>query len=231
MIISHAGVSRGRAYDCLHSLAARGLVSVSSQNNRQRFSPAHPRRIRLLLNEKRRGLNSLSSALDAEVSRLEALIPSSPEPRMLLFHGREGLKSLFDDCLESTGEVLVLGAYTENSAVLKYFLQYVLPRFHKARVKRDISFRYLYPQGSAERARQVLSLPLTRVRILPLSIASVSAVQVRGDKVDLILWSGQGTGVTIDSRDIAQQQRDYFNFLWAQSKPLRKAKKIKQARI
>jgi hypothetical protein len=102
-----------------------------------------------------------------------------------------------------------------------------LPNWHNRRIKKKIKAKFVFPSGSKLRAHQIAKLPLTEVRLLPLKFGSISATQIRGDKVDTVVWSSNPIGIIVRSKEVAKEQKRYFDFLWSISKPL-KSKKIKE---
>ena len=121
-----------------------------------------------------------------------------------MYKGNKGLKSIFQDWLEERKEILVIGAYPEVSESLKRHMEYSLPSFHTKRVRQKQTMRFIFPEKSILRAKQLKEYEFTPVRILSSPFASATSIQIYGDKVATIMWSSDPIGIVVRSREIAQ---------------------------
>jgi sugar-specific transcriptional regulator TrmB len=221
-IIKKSGLSRGQVYDCLDSLMEKGVVSYSVQANRKYFEAVSPKQFRSIIDRKKEELEAVEKELEEAIPGIESKRKlGKAEQEVTLFKGKRGIKSIFDDILEYKKDILAIGGYTEDAETLKYFMRYILPGFHKRRIELKIKMKYVFPEGSLLRAKQLGEMPLTEVRILPAKFGSAMATQIRGDKVDIIVWSSSPVGITMRSKEIAEYNRKYFEFLWNISAPLK----------
>jgi sugar-specific transcriptional regulator TrmB len=221
-IIKKTHLSRGQVYDCMDSLAEKGVVSFNIQANTKYFEAISPKSFKLIVEQRKEEIASIENNLVAMLPILEAKRKLGKEPQeVTLFKGKRGMKSLLYDSLEEKQDVYIIGGFTEEAETLKYFMKYVFPAYMDKRIKLKIKSTYIFPEGSIFRAKQLLEYPYTEVRILPAKFASISATQIRGDKVDIMLWSSDPIGIMIRSKEIASYQKKYFDFLWSMAKPLK----------
>ncbi len=220
-IIATTNLSRGQVYDCLGSLAMKGLVSHVIMSNTKYFEAVAPAHLKKILEDKKEAIVAQEQALEKILPKLERKRKLSKEDQEVFhYKGRRGLKTLFEDALNTKGTLHIIGGFAEDAKTIKEFIPTVLAEFHRRRIQRGLSAKLIFPEGSIERAHQVKDLPMTQVRILPADFASVAGLQIRDDKVDFVLWTSQPIGTTIRSKEIAKYHKQYFDFLWKQAKPL-----------
>lgn len=99
-------------------------------------------------------------------------------------------------------------------------MEYSLPSFHTKRVRQKQTMRFIFPEKSILRAKQLKEYEFTPVRILSSPFASATSIQIYGDKVATIMWSSDPIGIVVRSKEIAQSYRDYFSVLWEMAKPI-----------
>ena len=221
-IIKKTELHRGAVYDALERLIEKGLVSYVIKANRKYFETASTKRFLDVIAKKHEQLEQDKLKLLQIMPALESRRKLGKAPQeATLFKGNKGLQSIFQDFLDEKQEILVLGAYTTEATALQYFMKFNLPRFHKQRIKQKQTMKYIFPEQSILRAKQVSEYQYTPVRILKAPFASLSSIQIYGDKTAIILWSSDPMGVIIRSKEIAQSYRDYFNALWNMAKPIK----------
>jgi sugar-specific transcriptional regulator TrmB len=221
-IIFKTNLSRGQVYDCLGSLATKGLVSNVIMSNTKYFEAFAPTRLKKVIERKKEELETQEKELDKIIPALEKKRKLSKEDQEVFhYKGPRGLKTLFEDALNTKGTLHIIGGFAEDAKTIKEFIPTVLAEFHRRRIQRGLKAKMIFPKGSIERAFQVKDLPNTEVRILPADFASVAGLQIRDDKIDFVLWTSQPIGTTIRSQEIANYHKQYFDFLWKQAKPLK----------
>ncbi len=219
-ILKKIELHRGAVYDTLDKLIDKGLVSHVIKANRKYFEAANAKNFIDVIEKK-------EDKIQKEKQELLQLIPQLEDKRKLgkapqevtLYKGNKGLKSIFQDWLEDKKEILVIGAYAEDAESMKYHMKYSLPAFHNKRVKQKQTMKFIFPKKSILRAKQLKQYKYTPVRILPASFASLTSIQIYGDKVATIMWSSEPIGIVVRSKEVAQSYRDYFNHLWKTAKP------------
>ena len=219
-ILKNIDIHRGAVYDTLDKLMDKGLVSYVIRSNRKYFEAADPKNFLHVVERKEDQLQQEKEELLQVIPQLEQKRTLGKEPQeVTLYKGNKGLKSIFQDWLEENKEILTIGAYAEDAASLKYHMTYSLPAFHRKRVKQQQIMKFIFPQQSKFRARQLKKYKHTPVRILPAPFASVTSIQIYGDKVATIMWSAEPIGIIVRSKEVSQSYKDYFNLLWNMAKP------------
>lgn len=220
-ILKNIEIHRGAVYDTLDKLMEKGLVSYVIKANRKYFEAANAKNFLDVIEKKEENLEKEKQDLLQLIPLLESKRKLGKSPQeVTLFKGNKGLKSIFQDWLEERKEILVIGAYDEEAESLKHHMEFSLPAFHNKRVKQRQAMKFIFPEKSILRAKQLNEYEYTPVRILPSPFASVTSIQIYGDKVATIMWSSEPIGIVVRSKEIAQSYRDYFSVLWEIAKPI-----------
>lgn len=222
-VIKKAGLHRAATYDAIERLLEKGLVSYVIKAHRKYFEAASAKRLIDVVERQEDKLKAEKNTLLDLIPILESKRSLAKEPQeVTVFKGNKGLKSIFQDWLEEKKEILVIGAYTEEAESLKYHMKYTLPGFHNRRIKQKQIMKYIFPQQSILRAKQLAEYAYTPVRILKVPFASLTSIQIYGDKTAIIVWLADPIGIVIRSAEVAKSYRDYFEVLWNISQPINK---------
>lgn len=185
-ITKMSGIHRRNVYDAIERLIEKGLVSYTIKERTKYFEVTNP----------------LPEFLQIRK------IPDA-ENIAVIYQGLNGVKSIFEDILNSKKENLVLGAHKPPENIKDY-----LERFHKKRIRFRIKERLLFfNKTDTKRAKKLSELPFTKVRFLPNSNGSKVAINIYGDKVAMLMRKESG-GFLIKNEFVAENFREYFNLLW-----------------
>lgn len=213
-ITEESGVHRRNVYDALERLAKKGLVGHTFRDRTKYFEISSPYLLLNMVKEERklleRGEKEIKSMISGMVSRK---CMENGNQDVKIYRGPESRRVVFEEILNTTKQNLVLGAHTPSKLSKRY-----LRKWHKRRVKRGVKDRLIYNYPDPY-AKEVAGLPFTEVRFMPRKIDSKTAINIYGNKVAVLLWSN-GTPVTImiDNEKVAEDFRQYFNFLWSVAK-------------
>jgi len=223
-LIVKTGLHRSRVYDCLNKLIEMGLVSYVIQDNKKFVRAEDTKKLLEVIEAKENELKRQKKKLSQAISSLESKRgKQGEEQEVMVFRGRNGIKSVLADWLNERKEVLAIGAYGEHAETLDYYLKYILPGFHKERIAKGIRFRFIFPEESKKRGLELKDLDLTEVKILRHAFASATSTQIYGDKVAIIIWTAEPMSVIIKNKEFARSQRNYFNVLWRIGQRLRRS--------
>ena len=123
------------------------------------------------------------------------------------YKGKEGLKTVFEDQLNSK-EVLILGASAKAYDVLQFYFHW----YDKKRKEKKIKARIIAED------RKIKRIPLSEIRYLPEKYASPVAVNIYGEKTAIILWAKEPIAIVIKQKEISEGYRNYFELLWKMAK-------------
>lgn len=199
-----SGIHRRSVYDAMERLIEKGLIAYIKRNNRRLYQAAEPERLLGLLDEHKRGVETILPELKARYDH------SREKQETLFFKGKNGLRTIFDDQIREGKEVLVLGGNLRASEIIKAYF----PKYTRMRKENDIRMRLIY-SGSNRRTQ---AIEFADVRYLPEGYGSLASTNVYGDKVAILLWTENPMGILINNKEVAKAYREYFELLWGLAK-------------
>ena len=201
LISRKAGLHRRTVYDTADMLIKKGLIGYMLKNNRRVYQASDPKRILGLVKEKEDAVLHVINALQAKYLTVKEKEETN------FYKGKEGLKTIFEDQLNSK-EILILGASKSAYDMLKsYFKLYDAARKQKKIKARIIS-----------QDKGIRHIPMAEIRYLPEKYASPVSINIYGDKTATILWASQPLAIVIKNKNIADGYRNYFELLWNTAK-------------
>jgi sugar-specific transcriptional regulator TrmB len=114
------GVNRGTVYDTLKHLQDIGLVHFYNRETKQFFIAAPPARLQELAETKASELAKTSKELTHVVAELEAqYVAGTRQPVARMYEGREGVRSILEDVLETMKMANDQEYYVYSSSTVK----------------------------------------------------------------------------------------------------------------
>ena len=203
------GINRVTIYDILKYLSAKGLVSSTVKNNVKVFTPADPKTILQILEERK---NKIATVLDALEKEKEITIET---PRLEFYEGRDGMKALMWDIIKTKKPLLSFS--TEYG--VSQFLKYCVPNFVKDRVKAGIEIKHI--TSSQERYKEWKKKDKEELRQTKLfkNLKIPSHIYVYGNKVAILnIHHEKPSGVLIENTEFSKSLANIFNIIWEQAK-------------
>jgi len=196
-IARKTGLHRRTVYDTTEMLIEKGLIGYIIKNNRKLFQASNPNRILEIIKEKQ-------NILSPFVEELQQRYHSTKEAEETnFFKGKEGLKTVFEDQLESK-EILILGASPKAYDILQFYFKW----YDKARKEKRIKARIIATDKRMKR------IPLADIKYLPEKYANPVAVNIYNDKTAIILWAREPIAIVIKNKEIANAYKTYFELMW-----------------
>ena len=203
------GLPRTLVYDILERLIDLGLASYSIKNNKKYFKTAEPKELLRILKEK-------ELAIEEALPNLEALNKKQgvKRPRVETYEGIEGMKTVLNKSLNSNAkEFTVLGASRLGTFAMPGFME----EWHRERIKKKIFMRIIF-DNKKEIKENVLKninlLKYSEYRFMPINLESAGGTLIYGNKVILRSWTKEPFSIVIESEEMANNQRKYFEELW-----------------
>jgi len=197
LISRKTGLHRRTVYDTTEMLIKKGLLGYILKNNRRLFQASNPKIILETIQEKQDLLTPIVKSLEEKYSK------TREKEETNFYKGKEGLKTVFEDQLNSK-EVLILGASAKAYEVLQFYFHW----YDKTRKQKKIKVRIIAED------KRIKRIPLAEIRYLPEKYASPVAVNIYGEKTAIILWAKEPIAIVIKHPEIAQGYRNYFELLW-----------------
>lgn len=191
------GMHRRTVYDTAEMLIKKGLIGYILNNNRRLFQAANPKRIIDIINEKQDLLNPIIAELEKKYST------TKEKEQTNFYKGKEGLKTIFEDQLNSK-EILILGASVKAYEILQFYFKW----YDKTRKQKKITVRIIAQD------KNIKNIPLAEIRYLPEKYSNPVSVNIYNDKTAIILWASTPLAILIKNKEIAEGYKNYFELLW-----------------
>ena len=199
LISRKTGLHRRTVYDTTEMLIKKGLIGYILKNNRRLFEAVSPQRFLDIVKEK----ENLISDILPEMLRIFNEKKEKQETNF--YKGKQGLKTVFEDQIETKKEILVLGASPLAYEVLRFYFKW----FDKRRKEHKIKTKIIFTE------KNEFKIPYAEIRYLPQKYTSPVAVNIYGDKIAIILWSKENPlAIVIKNKEICEGYKKYFDLLW-----------------
>jgi len=196
------GLHRRTIYDTIEMLIKKGLIGYIVENNVKLFQASNPNRFLEILNEKENFI------LEQIPQMMNFYTKTKEKEETNFYKGKEGLKSIFQDQLESNKEILILGVSNSAFEIFPFYFKW----YDQDRTKKKIKVKII----SSEKLNK--KIPLAEIRHLPQKYANPLAINIYKDKVALILWIKSPLAILIKNKEISDSYRKYFELMWKVAK-------------
>lgn len=201
-----AGIIRTTTYDVLDSLVRKGFSASVIKSGVRYYSVTEPGQLLSLLDEKKK-------KVEAVLDELEGMKKSViTKPKMQMFEGKEGLKSVYSDILATGKDLLGYGNAELSWQVLTYFL----PTFVKKRVKLGMRSRLIVEKsGTGLDFKEQDKTNKRETKFLESMRKMETIVYIYGNKVAILTFvSKEPIAIIIENKEIADSQKILFESMW-----------------
>lgn len=202
-ITKKSNVNRTNVYDALERLIEKGLVSYISENNKRVFEAVNPQRLQEVLKEKQDKLGQTIEELKSKYNK------GQKKEDALVFRGKAGIKSIFEDILNEKKDLFSYGAESR----FKDFFPFYQKHWNDERAKIGIKVKIIW----SERVKDIKKkehLKLLDAKFLPETYEFPSMIMVYGDRVVTIVWLEEPFGFMIKSEEAVKSNMNFFDLLW-----------------
>lgn len=207
-IFHETGIHRKNLYDALDKLINKGLVTYVKENKIKFFQSKNPENILNYLEEQK-------AKIDEEKDEIQKLMPElkekftslTPEIESEIYRGEEGIKTILKECLNYK-EILMIGATGDVENRLPYFW----PQYNKKREKLKCNWKLLLVYEA--RKKSITKSKYYEYKVLPKILSGFNVIYIYGDYVANILWLEKPLAFVIKHKELANNYRKYFNYLW-----------------
>lgn len=212
-LASKSGLHRQVCYDALERLLDKGFVSYILKNNKKYYKPIEPKKIHNYIEEKKEELNDVLPQLE------EIFHQPVEDSKVDVVKGKLVLRIIYNDIFktlqETKGNLCAMGIDEEK------FLE-----FDRVAIKQYITKMQKAKLGekllSKESATTFFEGPQSEYRLLPNHLFNPNPTHIYGNKVAIILWGTPMYGIIMESKQVADAYRKYFQILWDMAKERKK---------
>ena len=194
------GLHRRTIYDTTEMLIKKGLVGYILKNNRKLFQASNPNRLLEIIKEKENLISPLIESLQLKY------LSTKEKEETNFYKGKEGLKTVFEDQLNSK-EILILGASPKAYEVLQFYFKW----YDKSRKEKKIKAKIIATD------KKIKKIPLSEIKYLPNKYENPVAVNIYDDKTAIILWAKEPIAIVIKNKEIAAGYKSYFELMWKEA--------------
>ncbi len=207
-----AEINRITTYALLEELVRKGYFTRETRRRAKCYAPVAPEHLAW---EARKNADAFHRALP-ELRSLRGA--GYRKPHVRFFEGWEGVKNVYEDTLTAKGELLNFA----NSAVVRQYWPAYDEEYVAERVKRGIHLRGIAPDDEAgQRVHGEDRKKRREIRLIPAKeFDFTNEINVYDSKVAICSFTSglQGSadmfGVIIESREVAETQRQIFEMAW-----------------
>lgn len=209
-IATEIKIMRPNVYDVLNSLVNKGLIARIAQNKEILYKGVDSAKLveysKFIENQYKDTTNRIVEF----AKELEKTVIEKYDVDVLIYKGFKGARLVLFESLKETEKTKkeILGIGVRNKIFFSEDPLYY-KRYMKKRGKMKIKGRYLLNRGEKIRVHKN-----TEIRVLDKIEKNPTAVYIYGNRVSLWLWFKEPLVIVIESKDITDAYRQYFDYLW-----------------
>jgi len=207
-------LDRVSVYKALNKLLKQGLVSYIIQSNKKTFKAAHPDIIKDQIQQKKKQLAEFEKKMPSIIEKIK----SNEEVQSEIYQGIKGLKTLTEKFLKQLNkgdEWLVLGAPRKAENLGGFYKD-----LNKRSAKKGVKLKIVYNKDANSLYQVRKDQALAQVRIMPENYITPAEIEIAKNSVAIILFSPTIIAFHIESKEIADSFRKYFQLIWQNSKTI-----------
>lgn len=207
-LIKKAELHRATVYDTLKRLMEKGLVNYVIKEKTKYFQAADPEHLLDFIEAQKQEIEKKEKRIKEIVKALKQTQEQVKiKESVAIFQGKRGLRTIFEDILN----------YKEYCAFaskgkFKEILGVYFDQFQKRKKQKKIKTRILIDE-SLKGSDYVKSIH-GEIRFLPKEHNYPTATFVYDDKVAFFVFIEYPTAFLIESKEIAESYKSYFELLW-----------------
>jgi sugar-specific transcriptional regulator TrmB len=203
------GFNRVTTYNYLERLLKRGLFTGMQRSRGKWYAPVAPESLAV---EARKNVEALERVLP-ELRSFQGAAHRKPEVRF--YSGWEGVLRVYQDTLTAGEEILNFA----NSAIVRRHWEHYDEEYVAERVRRGIHLRGIAPDDAAGKRVHVDDrAALREIRLVPARDFNFNnEINIYGSKVAITSFGEdpeQLFGVIIESKEVADTQKQIFEMAW-----------------
>ncbi len=200
-------------YRLIERLAAKGLVITSTKKHRKYVRAEDPRTLQQAEERKLEQLRGI-------VPELLALQKAPKDALVRVARGEEAVRALrmrgIDD-LKSGDTYYIIGASGDRFyQIMGDYYEKVERKREKKKIKRKL---ISYESQRALLKKNEPPAKYVEHRFLPSTYPVPSSTNIFNDTVAILIWTEDPIVITIESKEVAESYKHYFDSLWKNAKP------------
>ncbi|MBI4980749.1 hypothetical protein HZC30_04310 [Candidatus Woesearchaeota archaeon] len=205
-LAKRANLPRPTTYDVLTTLKEKGLASHVVKSGVYYFEAANPAKLLNVLKEREEKISKLLPDL------LSIQKTVTEKPKIELYEGVEGLKSVIDDLIATNQPILTLSSTKDLLGRLVFFF----PNYIKRRVEAKIPIKVITEKTKrTEALLKKQKEEYREMRFVSKELEFPNAIYIYGNKIALLNLNREPlTGIIIENEELNKTFRITFELLW-----------------
>jgi len=212
-IAGKSQISRSTTYEVIGSLMRKGLMSALTKGKKKYFSAEGPERLMVLIDIKEKELEKSRKELKAILPGLKELTSLSGErPKIRIYEGKQGRRRIQED-ISRTKNLGTIEEFVPLDDAYQLFPAHRRDHRHEMAKKIKVPERMIYTSKKGEilpRKKGPIETLFIPIKKFPFH----GEITIYANKVALVSFGRNPTGVVLESEDIANTLRCMFNLLW-----------------
>ncbi|MFA6023303.1 MAG: helix-turn-helix domain-containing protein [Candidatus Pacearchaeota archaeon] len=197
------GMERRAIYDIINKLIEKGLISYTIERGKRTYQCAPTQKLKELINLKKQEIEEFEKILPDINKTYNSL---KPDINIEIFRGKEGIKTLFEDMLNYKENFFIGGRWYVAKEMPLFWENY-----DKRRIKKGVKWNNLVLYDALKQPTN----KFVETKTLPKEFSgSPAIIWIYGNKVVNVIWKDYFIALLIESEDIANNYKKYFDYLW-----------------
>jgi len=207
-IVEKTGLYRKNVYDSLSKLIDKGLVTFVVENKIRYFQAKNPDNLLRYIEQKQAKLTEQEDEIKKILPQLKQQFNiAEPDIEAEIYRGTEGIKTILKECL-GYKQVLFIGATGDVENRLPYFW----PHYNKKREQLKCKWKLLLIHES--KYKPITKSKYYEYKVLPKMLSGMNVIYIYGEYVANVLWLEKPLAFVVKHKNLADNYRKYFNYLW-----------------
>ncbi len=216
-LAKQSGIKRPTAYVQIQSLSRMGLMSTFEEGKKTFFVPESPEGLKRLLAQKKEEVHARENELSTVLpDLLRAFASAGERPMVRFFEGKEGITAMREETLslKKDEEIRIIYSY---DALTQVYSGEELHAYTKRRIEKGIKVKLIYTKEGKSLEPSNITPMAVRKFISIDRMRITSDFFVYKDRVAVMALKGRIFGIVIESKEIADSMRVFFDLLWSQA--------------
>jgi sugar-specific transcriptional regulator TrmB len=211
-----SGLHRQVCYDALDRLVEKGFISYINKNGKKYFKALNPKKIIHYLDEQKEEIETKEKRINDILPQLSDLfVEEQGTTHVEVVKGKNVLRTIYKDIFETIikdkSSLLAMGVDEEKFLDFdKIAITQYIAKMQRSKLKEKLL--------SKESATIFFEGSQSKYRLLPNHLFNPNPIQIYGDKVATIVWGEPMHGIIMESKQVADAYRKYFQILWDMAK-------------
>jgi len=210
-IVKEAKVAYSNIYEILDRLLEKGLISFIIKGKTKYFQAVQPSRLNDFLEKKEIELEAQKENLKKIIPELEKLQSPTSHQEAEIFTGIKGIKTAYEKLFKNLGKgewlFFIQKKITKKTDEV-YEIMYSKTKIIEGKLKGIATNEY----------KSSKFIKSTKIKMKYVDFPVPGNIDIVNDKLLFITWSETPFAVLIQSEDMANNFREYFNSIWKSKK-------------